>query len=257
MKAQIKLIKENGFTLVEMLIVVSILGIITSVAVPALNSAKADAQRTKQDALTSAIETAKNRYALANNVSGYMVNFAEIQPYLIVNGHTPSEDELTLAENNGTGKYIVGWGNYQQGTEFTPIEWSDSPPVQYSDYTQNDQWYSDWSSEDWSYRDYSGAQNLSFEITGTNLSNSRLNNTYVSSFMTNGVDFSGVDFTGATFLSGAISNPQNLTAAQLLQAADLGELDLQFSGMSRGSFEAAADELGMSYDKFQYVNFPF
>ena len=59
---------KRGFTLIEMLIVVDIIGILVALAVPALSTAMSDARQAKVNAYISQINTALNRYVIDQEV---------------------------------------------------------------------------------------------------------------------------------------------------------------------------------------------
>lgn len=125
--------RTSGFTLIEMLIVVVIVGVITSVAVPALNRSKAEAQEAKRKTIQTAVETAKNRYALSQNDNSYEgqnASFAHIKTFLLINGRSPiSFEEIGSKEQNQAGANIVSLGTYWSSTTpAQPMSWGDDPP---------------------------------------------------------------------------------------------------------------------------------
>jgi prepilin-type N-terminal cleavage/methylation domain-containing protein len=132
---------ESGFTLLEMLVVMTIVGVIVGFGAPALNSAKEDAFEAKRDALVKTIETAKIRYSIKYDVKpsgldagtpipGAFANFAEFSPFVSVNGGIPDINDIIDKANNKCGKYIDSWGTYPaaDGT-VNPVTFSDSAPV--------------------------------------------------------------------------------------------------------------------------------
>ena len=108
---------NKGFTLVEMLIVVTIIGIIIGIGVPALRDAKSRAVSAKQDAILATVATAKTRYALDSTDSGAAFNataaavdrFNFLAPYILVKGVAVTSIPVLLGTGGVANNIDVGF----------------------------------------------------------------------------------------------------------------------------------------------------
>ncbi len=86
--------KKGGFTLVEIMIVVAIIGLLAAIAVPSFIRARTRAQATTVLNEARQVDAAKDQYALENNKTGTVTPaFSDLTPYLKQGSH--------LATNNG------------------------------------------------------------------------------------------------------------------------------------------------------------
>lgn len=99
-----------------MLIVVGIIGILVALAVPALSTAMSDARQAKVSAYVSQINTALNRYVIAQETANSQVaittlstGWDKIKEYLVINGTTgPSYNDFQKAVCNGGSATVTG-----------------------------------------------------------------------------------------------------------------------------------------------------
>ncbi|HQY89100.1 MAG TPA: prepilin-type N-terminal cleavage/methylation domain-containing protein, partial [Tepidisphaeraceae bacterium] len=109
--------KERGFTLVEILIVVIILGILAAIVIPQFTSASTDARQNSTKSLLQTIRSQVELYKLQHN---------DNLPGDDDGGGSPEFDEfwgdLTTRTNaEGTGTGTTNLGPYLQSTPVNPL----------------------------------------------------------------------------------------------------------------------------------------
>ena len=133
---------KRGFTLIEMLIVVGIIGILVALAVPALSTAMSDARQAKVSAYVSQINTALNRYVIdqevknqKNEIASLEAGWDKIKQYLVINGTTgPDYNAFKAAVCNGSTAEIEG-GKVSWTTTTGEGEGATTTPTEYATLT--------------------------------------------------------------------------------------------------------------------------
>jgi prepilin-type N-terminal cleavage/methylation domain-containing protein len=74
---------KKAFTLIEILIVVAILGLIAAIGIPSFIGARQSAESNMKDVNVSAVNAAKEQWAIINNkATGSSVVWTNIAPYI-------------------------------------------------------------------------------------------------------------------------------------------------------------------------------
>ena len=119
MNRNLKTRANNGFTIVELIVVVTVIGLLVAIAVTAYNKVVNDAKLTKRLALVNTLATAKALFVGDPNTTPALIstfnggpdgNFAIIAPYIRVNGVQPTveADLLTKSGMPSTVKVTLG-----------------------------------------------------------------------------------------------------------------------------------------------------
>ena len=112
---------NRGFTIIELIVVVTVIGLLAAVAVGAYNKVVYDAKVAKRQALINTLATAKSLFVsdprtLPANITtfngGPDANFALVAPYIRVNGATPTDENnlLQLSQMPTDGSVTIKLG---------------------------------------------------------------------------------------------------------------------------------------------------
>ena len=119
MNTKLKTRANNGFTIVELIVVVTVIGLLAASAVGAYNKVVNDAKITKSLALVNTLQTAKVAFVADPKTTPALIstfnagpdgNFAMIAPYIRVNGAQPTAEADLLAKSGmpSTVKVTLG-----------------------------------------------------------------------------------------------------------------------------------------------------
>ena len=119
MNKNLKTRANNGFTILELIVVVTVISLLAAMAVGAYNKVVNDAKVTKSLALLNMLATAKASFVANPKTTAALIstfnggpdgNFAMIAPYIRVNGVHPSAKADLLAKSGmpSTVKVTLG-----------------------------------------------------------------------------------------------------------------------------------------------------
>jgi prepilin-type N-terminal cleavage/methylation domain-containing protein len=119
MKRNLRARANRGFTVIELVVVVTVIGLLAVMAVGAYNKVVNDAKTTKSTALVNTLSTAKSLFVgdprttaaeIATFNGGPDAQFALVAPYIRINGYTPTSEADLLAKSNFPSTVVITLG---------------------------------------------------------------------------------------------------------------------------------------------------
>ncbi|MGB9679466.1 MAG: competence type IV pilus major pilin ComGC [Thermoanaerobacteraceae bacterium] len=94
---------ERGFTLIELIVVIAILGVLAAIAVPQFTGTLSNAKEKADDASLKILQDAVNRYYYDNNET-YPTTLNDLKGKYIDEIPTPQEKDYVFSYDSKTGK---------------------------------------------------------------------------------------------------------------------------------------------------------
>jgi prepilin-type N-terminal cleavage/methylation domain-containing protein len=137
MKRNLRARSNRGFTIVELIVVVTVLGLLAALAVGAYNTVVSQAKQAKSQALVSTLSTAKSLFVadparVESDITTYNgaaddARFTQLAPYIRVNGNIPHTMADLLTFSGMPATVAITLGTVDDPSATPPV--LDSPPI--------------------------------------------------------------------------------------------------------------------------------